>query len=652
MTFRKGVVHMMISIGSYVRRGQRIARRLVWNPRLRIIGKCMGFFLCGLVFSAASLANFPLPLTLCLLCAGIEGWPTLLLALGGGLGYYLFWADAGAQGLVWAGAGLVCSLLLGGRKLSRQYPLLMPTLAALSVAVSGLMFQSLGAEKAPFVMYLLRIALAFGGSMVFAAVMARRDSVMDWLAVALAVLALAQISLLKVNLGYLAGAAVASVAPFPAAALAGLALDLSQISPVPMTAVMCLTFLIRLVPRLPKWVPHVAPTLTYLLVAALCGVWELSPVVPLLVGGGLGVLLPPRTPINCRRGETGIAQVRLELTAGVLSQAEQLLLETPDYPIDEEALLSRAADRACSSCPCRNNCRELTAAEHLSTSLLHRPLLSSDDLPVKCRKAGRLLLEVRRSQDQYRAIRADRDRQREYRGALIQQYRFLSEYLQELADQLPRRRDRLTQRYEVEVSVRSAGLEGVNGDRCLWFAGTELNYYVVLCDGMGTGTGAAEEGRVAATMLRRLLSAGFPPEYALRTLNSMCVLRDRSGAVTVDLAQIDLGTGKVLLYKWGAAPSYLITALGYEKIGTAAPPPGLSVTDVRETVDKLSLRRGETLILLSDGVDGEAVIRRAGDLTAEDLGETVARVMRYGRGELSDDATAAVVRLFPAALST
>jgi len=175
---------------------------------------------------------------------------------------------------------------------------------------------------------------------------------------------------------------------------------------------------------------------------------------------------------------------------------------------------------------------------------------------------------------------------------------------------------------------------------------------VVLCDGMGTGSGAAEEGRTAAAMLRRLLSAGFPPEYALRSLNSLCVLRGRGGSVTADLAQVDLSTGRVALYKWGAAPSYLLTPLGPEKIGTASPPPGLSVTGVRETVDKLSLRRGETLVLLSDGVDGEAAMRRAGELTGEDLGDTVARVMRYGRGDTADDATAAVIRLYPTALST
>ncbi len=653
MTFGKGVVHMMMSVGSYVRRGQRIIRRLVWDPKLRILFKSIGFFLCGLILSGASLVNRPLPLPLSLLCAGLSGWPTLLIGMGSGLGYYLYWGAAGAQGLVWTGAGLVICLALGGQKMSKRYPLLMPALAAVSVAVSGLMFRLLHAETASIILYLLRIAMAFGASMIFRGVMERRDPVLDWVAAALVVLALAQASPFpRFNLGFLAAGALGAAAPFPSAALAGLALDLSQVTRVPMTAVLCLTFLLRLMPRLPRWMCYCAPALMYLPVAAMTGTADLSPVLTLAIGGGLGIFLPSQTPLNRRRGETGMAQVRLEMTAGVLAQGEQLLLETPENPIDEPALLSRAADRACGSCPCRNSCRDITAAERLPTALLHRPLLGSDDLPFTCRKPGRLLLEVRRSQDQYRAIRADRDRQREYRNALTQQYRFLSEYLQELADQLPRRGDSVQQRYEVEVAVRSAGLEGANGDRCLWFAGTERNYYVVLCDGMGTGAGAAEEGRSAGMMMRKLLSAGFPPEYALRTLNSLCVLRGRAGAVTVDLCQIDLGTGRVSLYKWGAAPSYLLTPLGYEKIGTASPPPGLSVTGVRETVDKLSLRRGETLILLSDGVDGEAAMRRAWDLTDEAPGEMASRVLQYGRGNGSDDAPAAVIRLLPAALST
>ena len=168
---------------------------------------------------------------------------------------------------------------------------------------------------------------------------------------------------------------------------------------------------------------------------------------------------------------------------------------------------------------------------------------------------------------------------------------------------------------------------------------------------MGTGAGAAREGEWAAQLLRSLLSAAFPAEYALRWLNSILALRGCAGAVTVDLAELHLDTGHVHLYKWGAAPSWVLTRSGAEKIGTATPPPGISVKEGRETVMKLSLRRGEVLMLLSDGVDGEE-IQRLSDLSPDlPPGELAAKLLEMGSGKAEDDATAAVIRLRPANLS-
>jgi stage II sporulation protein E len=254
-------------------------------------------------------------------------------------------------------------------------------------------------------------------------------------------------------------------------------------------------------------------------------------------------------------------------------------------------------------------------------------------------------MEFHRAQEQLRSIRADRDRQREYRSALIQQYRFLSEYLQDLADKLPKRGDAIHQRYDPEVAVCSAGLEGVNGDRCLWFAGTECRYYILLCDGMGTGEEAAREASATGAMLRKLLSAGFPPEHSLRSVNSICALQGRAGAVTIDLCELHLDTGKATLYKWGAAPSYVIARGEPIKIGTASPPPGLSVADARESVERLSLRKGETLVLLSDGAGGEEALRSAWVRVGEPASELASRILSSGETDGSDDATVAVVRL-------
>ena len=273
-------------------------------------------------------------------------------------------------------------------------------------------------------------------------------------------------------------------------------------------------------------------------------------------------------------------------------------------------------------------------------------------LNLGCKKPARLVLELRRSQEQLRTIRADRDRREEYRWAMIQQYQFLAHYLQMQSDALPRRGEPVRAKYEAQIGISAMGREETNGDRCLRFSGTGGRQYLLLCDGMGTGLGAAQEGQTAAAMLRQMLSAGFPAEYALRSVNSLLVLRGRSASVTVDLAEIRLDTGRVWLYKWGAAPSWLVRDGMTEKIGTAGPPPGLSVRGGRESVERLSLGRGEVLIVTSDGVDGEAALRHVSDISAVPPGELADRLLELGCGELQDDATVAVVRLHPCALST
>ena len=634
---------MMVTIGIYVRRGQRLLRSWFRDARTHVWIQSGAYFLAGLLMAAASLGGYCQSLALGLLCAA-TGWPALLLAAGGMVGYFLFWGLAGSQAVVWLMVGLLLALSLGDRPVMATAPLLMPALAGLTVAAVGLFWQLLLEDATPVPVYLLRVGLAILSTGLFRTAMERRDPLVDWAVWALAVLALAQVApFLWLNFGCVAAAFLCCSGAFPAAALAGLALDLARITPVPMTAVMSLAYILRLLPWGPKRLYFAAPAAVYALVMALCGVFDLLPLPALALGGCAALAFSWKPDLSYRRGETGVAQVRLEMMSAVLDQTGELLQLVAQAPIDEGALMARAAERACVSCPCRKNFKENPA--EMSTALLHRPLGGGADLPPGCRKTGRLLLELKRSQEQLRSIRADRDRQREYRAAVVQQYGFLSQYLQDVADSLAQRRTPARQWYQPEVAVCSASREKANGDRCLWFAGVECRYYILLCDGMGTGEEASREGQAVGTMLRKMLSAGFPPEYALRSINSLCALQGRAGAVTVDLAELQLDTGKATLYKWGAAPSFLIARGEPIKIGTASPPPGLSVADGREAVEKLSLRRGETLVLLSDGAGGEEALRQAWERTGEPAGELAARILESGQEDGSDDATVAVVRL-------
>ncbi len=642
---------MMTAVETYLQKGKGRLRALAADPRVRKAAKVVAHGGGGFLMSAASLGSYCQPIAMGMIAAGAR-WKSLAMALGSIAGYRIFWGEAGFQGIVWAILGLLTGLVMGSKQDNEPLPgsaLLLPAVTAFLVSAVGLGFQIFIRDPTPVPVYLLRIGLGAASAGLFQVVLRRREPLADWIAAGVGVLALAQVAPVPwMGMGFVAGGLLAAGGAFPAAALGGMALDLARVTPVPMTAVLCLSFLARLIPLGKKWLRYAAPGAVYCLVMALCETWDPMPLLPLAAGGVLAVLVPPRPDIAQRQGLTGQAQVRLELMAGVLQETRQLLMIGESPPIDQDALLMRTKERACGGCPNRKTCRDIA----IPREWLAHPPEDTTALDIPCKKPGRLLLELRRSREQLRALQADRQRQQEYREAVAQQYRFLGEYLQEQSDTLARRGQSPRPQFRVEVGLGTAGKELTNGDRCLHFAGTEGNYYILLCDGMGTGLGAAQESQTAAGLLKQMLTAGFPAEYALRSLNSLTVLRGRAGAVTVDLAQIRLDTGRVTIYKWGAAPSYVLRSSGAEKIGTAGPPPGLSVTQSRETVERLSLRRGEALILFSDGVDAHAALRREGISPQAPPGELAASLLERAGEAREDDATVAVVRLAPAAVLT
>lgn len=630
-------------VETYLRRGQRHLEHLALNPKVRSAAAVILFAGSGFLLSAVKLGSGPQPVAMGLICSAI-GWRTLLMTLGAILGYPTFWGSEGTVGIVWSAAGGMLAMMVGKKQESREQPLMIPGIASFLTLVTGLGFRFLLQENISFLQLPVQAGVALFSGILFTQAARCRDAVTDWLIAGVSVLALARVSLGQyLVLGHLAAGILAVGAAFPAAALAGLALDLSRLTQVPMTAVMCFSYFLRMIPFERKWQRCASPAAAYLLVAMACGIRDPSPLPGMVLGGALGALLPPKPQIAHRRGETGVAQVRLELSAEMLTSVQQMILELKPPPIDRKALLERARQQACSGCTMRRTCAQ---SRSFSLDLLENPL------EADCRKQNRLVPELRCAGQQLRTLQADRKRQAEYRAALAQQYRFLSLYLRNLSDRLPRRAEYPRAEYRLELSARSRSREETNGDRCFAFSGSDCRYFVVLCDGMGTGLGAAWEGQSAGKLLRQILSAGFPPEHALKTLNSLLALQAKAGSVSVDLAEISLETGIVHIYKWGAAPSWVFSRRNAEKIGTATPPPGISVESIPMAVEKLSLRRGEVLILVSDGVSEASVQNLERALADAPLGNLAAKILEQkGIGE-EDDATVALIRLRPAGLPT
>lgn len=632
-------------ISGYVRQGRQLLQRWAADPRVDDGVKYAACGLAGFCLSAASLEQGALPLAMGLVWA-TSGWAAVLAAGAGAVGYGIFWGMAGVQGCLWVAFALLGTLLLTDRKSNREVPLLIPALGMLTVTATGLGFQLLAEDTTPVLLYLLRAALGGLSPWIFSQAQEGRRMFAQWGGWALLTMGLTQLAPLPwLGLGFVAAGAASVKAPLPCAAMVGLAVDLAGITPVSVTGVVTAVCLCRLLLQNYRRLCCLLPGMMGLAVMRLCGHWDPVILPGLLVGGAAGVLLPWSGGQSYRKGETGAAQVRLEMAAGILTQTRQLLTEVPETGVDEAALVARAAERACAGCSARKNCRDSKRLILLPGALLRKPLLTAEELPIPCRKGNRFLAELRRSQEQLRAIQADRERQREYRAAVIQQYYFLSHFLQDLSDQLSRRGHCWAAVYEPKVMVYGNRTKEANADRCLQFPGVENLYYIIMCDGMGTGAGAVQEGKTAGGLLFRMLSVGFPAAFALRSLNSLCALRDRAGAVTVDLVQLELDSGKATLHKWGAAPSYVLSGDGVEKLGTPSVPPGLSVEEDSQEICRTALRREQLLVLTSDGMAEERVLQVCREKTGADpevLAQTLLEQAQVGE---EDDATVVTVQL-------
>ena len=632
---------MMVSMETYLLRGKRRIDQLAANPGARAAGKLVLYAGGSMLISGAPLWQQMQPFAAGLVSAANGIWAGAA-ALGGVVGYRLVWGRTGLQGVVWIlGAFILGMAARWTVPRERKTELLSIGTAAL-IAISGLVFRLYFGESPPFGLFLLRVVVGAGSACLFAQLRESRNRMSVWSVWAIGVLALEGIGGVPwLNLGCVAAGALAAAAPITAAALAGAALEAAGLKY--MTTAMCFGCLFRLAPVRDSWRRLTAPGLGCLTAMALNRFWDPGVWLGITLGGVIGAAIPWHWAALRRQGGVGAAQVQLEQTARIFYRMQRIMLDAPSPPVDENSILVQLRENACGDCSCRNTCREKDLLE---------PSILKESGSFVCRKNGRMLRELRRSQEQLRNLNGHRRRLAEYRSALVQQYGFVAGYLQLLADRLPVRNHAENARYHIQVSVRSLGKEYANGDRCVAFPGVGYRYYVLLCDGMGTGLGAAEEGRQASEMVRQMLTAGLPPQYAMGSVNSYLTLRGQAGAVTLDLAEIRLDTGRAAIYKWGAAPSLLFRRNRAEKIGTVTPPPGISITEIRETVVRLSLSRGEVLVLASDGIqvsDTSDLAEMAGDASP---GELASHILQEYGGNGEDDATAAVIRLRPVNLAT
>jgi stage II sporulation protein E len=175
---------------------------------------------------------------------------------------------------------------------------------------------------------------------------------------------------------------------------------------------------------------------------------------------------------------------------------------------------------------------------------------------------------------------------------------------------------------------------------------------LIISDGMGKGSRAALDGAMGAGLVSRLISAGFGFDSALKVVNCALLVKSNDESLaTLDIANVDMYTGKCELYKAGAPASYIIKNKSVSKCELTSMPAGI-LRGVEFAKRTAVLGSDDCVVLLSDGIAdlGKDWIEK-NLLSLEGLGvqETadavLTRALKECEGRMLDDMSIIFARL-------
>ncbi len=159
-------------------------------------------------------------------------------------------------------------------------------------------------------------------------------------------------------------------------------------------------------------------------------------------------------------------------------------------------------------------------------------------------------------------------------------------------------------RYRVEVGAAQLCCSGEKlcGDAYDSFEDGSGRLFVILSDGMGSGGRAAVDGAMASGLATRLIQSGLGADSVLRLVNSALMVKSEDESLsTLDIAAVDLFSGRLESLKAGAAASLLRSMGRVSRMEQASLPIGI-LRDAAFARSHDTLVNGDIFLLMSDGV--------------------------------------------------
>lgn len=184
------------------------------------------------------------------------------------------------------------------------------------------------------------------------------------------------------------------------------------------------------------------------------------------------------------------------------------------------------------------------------------------------------------------------------------------------------------------------GQNNVCGDCYDTFTDASGTLYVILSDGMGTGSRARVDSAMACSVLSKLLKGGVSLPAALETVNNVLMIKsaDESFA-TLDICRLDLNSGECAVYKAGAATTYIKSADRLVRATLSSPPAGLG-GKLTVPAQRFTVGAGDVIIMTTDGavLDEQWLSRELSQRVEPcELSERIAKAARSAENGRDDD---------------
>lgn len=228
--------------------------------------------------------------------------------------------------------------------------------------------------------------------------------------------------------------------------------------------------------------------------------------------------------------------------------------------------------------------------------------------------------------------------------------------------------ERTPQSFVLEREARFVALTGfsrairenetVSGDNYAVLGADREKFTVMLSDGTGSGEQAGRDSEQVLDLMEKFLEADYSTDAAVRMINSaLFAMGEDRNHPTLDICDIDLGSGACELRKAGGAASFLKRKEAVEQLAEGNLPLGIFQQARIEPI-RSQLEDGDYLIMVSDGVVDafgepgyeDAVCRAIARITEQNPGEIADRLLREALiaagGRIRDDMTVGVIGIW------